>query len=507
MGTWSLRRRLTVLFVASSLLTTVALGIAAGALDRLLDVRSDIVDRVDPASLTERELARSMTEQEAAVFDFARTGDEDRLEPYADGLATIEVSVDRLRELLGTSSPFTTMVDDAERAAAVWRNEFAEPEIARVRLTGPSAVGADAHTAGEALFAAVQQALADLESALAGERQALRDDLDEVTWLVAGSSLAAVAIVSAAAVTMWLELTRRTLRPLEQLGRDTQLVTAGELDLPLQAKGAPEITQLAGAIEAMRRRITDEVMRVETTLAELDDRNQELTRSNSALEQFAYVASHDLQEPLRKVTSFCQLLERQYSGRLDERADQYIEFAVDGARRMQTLVDGLLEFSRVGREDADLVQVDMGDVVDRAVSDLETAVVEADAHVHVGAMPIVDGDPTLLTTLLRNLVANALKFRATEPPTVTVLATRDREQSEWRFEVADNGIGIERQHAEKVFGIFQRLHHRERYDGTGIGLAMARRIVEFHGGRIWIDTARTQGTGVCFTIPDRRRLP
>jgi light-regulated signal transduction histidine kinase (bacteriophytochrome) len=251
----------------------------------------------------------------------------------------------------------------------------------------------------------------------------------------------------------------------------------------------------------MRLRIATEVAELEAARAELDERARDLARSNTDLEQFAYVASHDLQEPLRKVTSFCQLLQRRYEGQLDERADQYIEFAVDGARRMQTLINDLLTFSRVGRTTTSFVPVDTNEIARRAAADLDNAVSEAEAVIEVGKLPTVSGDPTLLLMLFRNLVGNAIKFRADRDPIVEISSTQDGDR--WQFEFADNGIGIEPEYADKIFVIFQRLHGREVFSGTGIGLALAKKIVEFHGGRIWLDTAPRgePGTAIRFTLP------
>jgi light-regulated signal transduction histidine kinase (bacteriophytochrome) len=223
-----------------------------------------------------------------------------------------------------------------------------------------------------------------------------------------------------------------------------------------------------------------------------------LARSNADLEQFAYVASHDLQEPLRKVSNFCQLLERQYGPQLDDRASQYIHFAVDGAKRMQVLINDLLSFSRVGRNTDRFADVALADVVRDALDNLAEPLKETGGLVHVGSdLPTLPGDRTLLTTLLQNLIGNALKYHGPDIPQVEVTAVR-REMSlpgemaseprhEWVVTVADNGIGIEPQYAQRIFVIFQRLHLRDSYGGTGIGLAMCKKIVEFHGGTIWLE--------------------
>jgi light-regulated signal transduction histidine kinase (bacteriophytochrome) len=212
------------------------------------------------------------------------------------------------------------------------------------------------------------------------------------------------------------------------------------------------------------------------------------------------VASHDLQEPLRKVASFCQLLQQRYGGQLDERADQYIGFAVDGARRMQALINDLLAFSRVGRADRPHAPVDCNALLERARDDLSAAIEASGAAVEAGPLPTVEGDASLLRLVFQNLLGNAIKFRGEAPPRVRVDATR--EDGEWRFSVADNGIGIDPEYAERIFIIFQRLHPRSSYEGTGIGLAMCRKIVEYHGGRMWLDTANGDaGSRFCFTLP------
>jgi light-regulated signal transduction histidine kinase (bacteriophytochrome) len=249
----------------------------------------------------------------------------------------------------------------------------------------------------------------------------------------------------------------------------------------------------------MRRRILDELGQVRAARAELEQQALELQRSNSDLEQFAYVASHDLQEPLRKVASFCQALEQRYRGQLDERADQYIDFAVDGARRMQILINDLLAFSRVGRAGAAREPVDLRQVLDEVEHSLSGPLREAGASVRAEGLPVVRGERSLLVSLLQNLLANAVKFRGAEPLCIRLAAERDGEL--WRLSCADNGIGVEPQYAERIFAIFQRLHTKEEFEGTGIGLALCRKIVEYHGGRIWLDTDYHGGACIRFTLP------
>jgi PAS domain S-box-containing protein len=235
--------------------------------------------------------------------------------------------------------------------------------------------------------------------------------------------------------------------------------------------------------------------------AELERRATELERSNADLQQFAYVASHDLSEPLRMVSSYVQLLAKRYQGRLDSDADDFIGFAVDGATRMQALIDGLLMYSRVGTSEYAFGAVDCAEVVEQTLAMLEARVKETGATVTVDALPTVHGDATQLGQLFQNLIANAIKFADKEPPRVDVSA--ERQDGAWRFTVSDNGIGIDPRHVERIFQVFQRLHSREAYPGSGVGLAICKRIAERHGGTISVEPNPGGGTRFCFTIPER----
>jgi PAS domain S-box-containing protein len=240
----------------------------------------------------------------------------------------------------------------------------------------------------------------------------------------------------------------------------------------------------------------------ETALAELNGRllaqTQELRRSNEELEQFAYVASHDLQEPLRSIGSYCQLLQRRYKGKLDKDADEFIDFAVDGAKRMQVLMNDLLKYSRVGTRGKPFEATDCNAVFNDAVSNLRQAIEEAGATVVCDPLPIVSGDAVQLGQLFQNLIANAIKFRGEAAPKVHVSASD--EGGETIFSVKDNGIGVDARHADRIFQIFQRLHERGKYPGTGIGLAVCKKIVARHGGRIWVESAPGAGAEFRFSL-------
>jgi signal transduction histidine kinase len=231
----------------------------------------------------------------------------------------------------------------------------------------------------------------------------------------------------------------------------------------------------------------------------LAEKAQELARSNVELEQFAYVASHDLQEPLRMVSSYTQLLARRYKGKLGSDAEEFITYAVDGATRMQRLIQDLLAYSRVGTKGREFVPADCEVLLDRVLGDLKVAIEESGAVVTHDPLPIVRADETQIAQLMQNLIGNAIKFRNQEPPLVHVSSKRNGKA--WLFSIQDNGIGIDPQYAERIFVIFQRLHKREEYPGTGIGLAVCKKIVERHGGRIWVESNSEKGATFYFTLP------
>ncbi|MGB7519427.1 MAG: ATP-binding protein [Spirulinaceae cyanobacterium] len=227
--------------------------------------------------------------------------------------------------------------------------------------------------------------------------------------------------------------------------------------------------------------------------------NNNLARSNQELEQFAYIASHDLQEPLRAVASYAQLLDKRYKDKLDERAEKYIVNIVDGGTRMQQLVNDLLNYSRVGTKGASFQPVATENIVQEVLSNLKVAIAETKAKITYDTLPTITGDKTQLVQLFQNLISNALKFRGNKPPDIHVFATK--ESQAWHFCIRDHGIGIESQYAERIFLIFQRLHSRSKYPGTGIGLAICKKIVERHKGKIWLDSKLGEGSAFYFSFP------
>jgi PAS domain S-box-containing protein len=310
-----------------------------------------------------------------------------------------------------------------------------------------------------------------------------------------GRPLAEIWGNAAIPATPWQLVQRATSGRLPQF--DTEISTRTGRSVPISIS-VGLVRDRRGRITGMQAVARDisERKRAEEALAQ---QAQELARSNAELEQFAYIASHDLQEPLRMMASFSQLLEKRYQGRLDADADEFIGYIVNGAIRMQRLIDDLLTYSRVGRLGQSFAPTDCAKIIEMALLNLRSAIEEAGAAVNAGALPVVMADATQLVRLFQNLIGNAIKFRGHSPARVHVGAKHQGD--EWLFWVQDNGIGIEPQYLERIFLIFQRLHNRHEYPGTGIGLAIAKKIVERHGGRIWVASEPGRGSTFYFTLP------
>ncbi|MDF6017316.1 CHASE3 domain-containing protein [Streptomyces sp. JH34] len=470
-------------------------------LSRTSDRTTDLVDRIQPARSASFQLQNSLLDQETGVRGFALTGDTTFLEPYQEGVRAERERLARVRSLTGHEQPYAEDVDRIERAAQQWRTLRAEPLIAAVRASGPTAASSAPIMRSKADFDSLRALYNTQQSHLDDARDDARAELGDTRstrdWVLGALVVGFVLAV----VSLSLLLHRMVVRPLRALTAASDRVRAGAFTEKIDVRGPSDVRAVSEAAEAMRRRLVEELAETQERETLLAEQTTELRRSNSELEQFAYVASHDLQEPLRKVASFCQLLEKRYSSALDDRGRQYIDFAVDGAKRMQVLINDLLTFSRVGRVQQSWKPVDLGAALDRSLTNLTLAVEEAGAVVvREDPLPELLGDSTSLTMVWQNLVGNAVKFRRPDVPCrITVGCVR--EGDDWHLTVADNGIGIAPEFADKVFIIFQRLHARDEYEGTGIGLSLCRKIIEFHGGRIWLDPETREGTLIHFTLP------
>ncbi len=488
----SLLRLFTVVAAALTLLGLVAIALGATALGELRAARADLLDRAVPAVDAAQRLSIALLDQETGVRGFGLTAREEFLDPYRSGLRSEEAAVAQLRAG-GAPGAEVAAVQDAVQG---WRERYAEPTVAAVRAGSP---GPDPGS-GRTLFDEVRARADVLADRLQADQDAARAAADAAESFVLVAAVLVAAVLLTVLVVASVGLRRTVLAPVADLATRVRAVVSGEQVRSVAGDGPREIAQLGSDIEAMRLRIVRDLDESREVNRRLDEQARELERSNRDLEQFAYVASHDLQEPLRKVSSFCQLLQRRYGGRLDDRADQYIGFAVDGAQRMQQLINDLLAFSRVGRTTEGFTPVPLGDVVAAARNQLDTVREETGGEIAVADLPVVDGDPALLRQLFVNLLGNGLKFhREGVPPVVRVDARRAGD--EWEIAVADNGIGVDAEYAEKVFVIFQRLHARDRYPGTGIGLALAKKIAEFHGGRIRIEPTPGPGATIVVTLP------
>ncbi|WP_324618450.1 sensor histidine kinase [Streptomyces sp. XY413] len=507
----SLQAWLTSVLVLLALMVVGTGALGAALLSHTTMAGNRLVDGILPAQRDALRLETALLDQETGVRGYLLADEPALLEPYERGLTNETDAARRLATVLAGDEGDDGVREDlaaVQEAARTWREQFAAPAIASVEKgTAPPSLqdGKDRFDEVRRRIAAQQARLdriqADARTTF-GEARSQRDRIllaIVVAFLLAGTALAVLLHVG-------------VLRPLALVRTASQRVADGAFEEEIPLRGPSDLRALARAVEAMRHRTVAELKasrrnaeRLDRTAAELDAQAVELRRSNAELEQFAYVASHDLQEPLRKVASFCQLLEKRYGDQLDERGAQYIGFAVDGAKRMQVLINDLLTFSRVGRVQDARETVAMDGPLDRALRNLAAAVEESGAEIiRPERLPDVVGDPTLLTMLWQNLVGNAVKFRSPDrAPRVEVALAEgpDAEPGFHTFTVTDNGIGVPAEFAEKVFVIFQRLHGRETYGGTGIGLSLCKKIVEHAGGRIRIDTDHREGTRIVFTLP------
>jgi signal transduction histidine kinase len=496
---WPLSRIIGGAVLLMTVFSLAAVVTGALALAHLDSERQRIETTIDPAALAAQQLYSALLNQETGVRGYALSGNPVFLAPYTQGMAAETAAVAQLRQLL-PQLPAASAADLAQTLTQAhdWRTRYAEPTIKQIQASGKPVLSPDI-LAGKAEFDALRVKFAGFQTGISAIRVQALSALDQASTElhVALLAIAIGLVVVVAGLAVVLRAT--AIRPVHVLAAEARRVAGGDFGHEVVQTGPREIRALAADVNTMRTRILLELSAVQEANEALAEHAAELQRSNAELEQFAYVASHDLQEPLRKVTSFCQLLQRRYGGQLDEKADQYIEFAVDGAKRMQVLINDLLAFSRVGRSVQEIGPVPGDAALAGAKANLSAQLDQAHAVIEAGPLPVVRAQLTLMTVVFQNLLGNALKFKGEQPPRIVI--TADRDGTFWLFSVTDNGIGIEPEYADRVFLIFQRLHDKATYPGTGIGLALCRKIIEYFGGRIWLDTSVAGGARFCFTVP------
>jgi signal transduction histidine kinase len=481
------------------LLAALGIALALIANGQLSHNRHLLLDEVGPARRTALVLENALINEETGIRGFALTGEASSLEPYDSGL---RVERRAYRELDAHSAtvgrPLPHDLAAVRASVDAWRGGYVAPTLIEPNLSRRQSAAIDLR--GKRLFDRARASLRRLTQTIEVRDVRARNELSSAADTLRTLLILAGALILGAVLAAGFILRRTVTRPLTRLGTEARRVAAGEFDKPLAVQRGPrEIVEVGAEIDAMRERIVEELAAVEQARVQLEEQAVELTRSNAELEQFAYVASHDLQEPLRKIASFCQALQTRYADRLDARGEQYIDFAVDGAKRMQGLINDLLSFSRVGRGGREHEPIALGEVVTAAEAALAASLERTGGSVTVGPLPTVRGDRAQLVSLFQNLIANGLKFHGEQAPVVRISARRTGAM--WELSCTDNGIGVEPEYAERIFLIFQRLHSRESYEGSGIGLALCRKIVEYHGGSIWLDSEFSDGARFRFTLP------
>ncbi len=502
---WRLRRRLGSVFAVVGAVIAASVAVAAVASVSFVRRGNDNIYRWQPAAATSQRLLADLVNQETGVRGYALSGRIESLEPYTQYRTQQVKDSAELADLITGDTELQRLQRAVVAAADDWRLQVVEPLIAVVRRGARPSVST--LEVGKSRFDLIRTRSAALTERLAARARASRDArVADGSYALASFGVLLI-LVLISGVVLWRGMERWVLRPIGRLGAQTREISSGPFHKQVVADGPLEFIELGHDVETMRRQIATQLDAAERAQEDLRARSAELARSNDDLQQFAYVASHDMSEPLRKVANFCQLLERQYGPELDDRARQYIHFAVDGAKRMQALITDLLALSRVGRSTEAFETIDLDRKLDQALAGLSERITESGARIErLTPLPTVDGDRALLISLFENLVGNAIKYRRPDvAPLVRISAELDEAAHVWTFTIGDNGIGIDPAYAERIFAVFQRLHLRDQYGGTGIGLALCRKIVEFHRGHIWLaDVESDVGAQFRFTLPESR---
>lgn len=373
------------------------------------------------------------------------------------------------------------------RAVNDWRTEGAAPEINQRKVSAVAAAALFSTNQGRHKLLLARGVLTEMQHNESGRLlQSTQRSARAFAWL---QSLVLLGLFVGMGLICWAiwRSARTVARMVQQVSTGAEQIAGGKYDLRLERSGVRELDNLSEHFNEMAQAV--------------QAREGQLARSNRELERFAYVASHDLQEPLRTIGSYTELLSKRYSGKIDQRADKYIAFTISATQRLKNLIQDLLAFSRVNRSGRTFSEVNVARLVAEVLQELESKVTRTGAQVEVGELPTQQGNAELLHHAFLNLIVNAIKFRSPErPPKVRVWAEKTGQS--WTYHVSDNGIGIEPQYHSKIFGVFQRLHGIDEFEGSGIGLALVRSAVEQHSGQIWLESTPGQGSTFSFTLPE-----
>jgi signal transduction histidine kinase len=437
-------------------------------------------------------LETSLVNLENGVRGYVASGRERLLEPFRTARRTYPAQARRLSRLVADEPRQQAAVKGITQGIDDYVSLWALPLVGLAESRRDVAQSVLATGTGRERLESLRTELAKLfarERSVAAQRERRAERRSSVAVTL---GLVGMGLVALVAIGMWVALRRSVLRPVERVSAATRAVADGDLTVHVPADREDEIGTLARSFNDM----TDALLR---SREELDARTRELERSNHDLEQYAQMASHDLQAPLATIDLYLKLIDRRLADASQEELLQLLEGIGGSTDRMRSLVRDLLHLARVGRGEPRRESLDTAAVLGQALEDLAGPISDKGADVTSGPLPIVQGDPGQLSLLFQNLVGNAIKFSDAEAPRVMVTATVEGGHA--RFAVRDNGIGIDPKHAERIFQPFQRLHGEDRYEGTGIGLAICQRIVAHHGGRIWAEGRIGKGSTFHFTLP------
>ncbi|MFT2721909.1 sensor histidine kinase [Deinococcus sp. A31D244] len=467
------------------------------------DQQLRLVSDAQARTLLLNDLNTQISVMENGERGYLITGDPDFLAPYREGDAAFQAAVFALHDLSATDLQRTNLAR-VQSIVVRWQESAARPEIAARSDSLAQAAQLVQRGVGRDLLneaRAIMSVMRTNESArLSAATAASQATLTTVRTLTVGGLLLSLVLLLLTAY----RVTRTVTRSLNDLNAGASELTAGQYQRRMPAMPVRELAQLGEQFDRMASAVQDREQALVESAEALRASNTHLERSNRELEQFAYVASHDLQEPLRTIGSYTELLARRYQGQLDARADQYIAFTTSATQRMKTLIQDLLAYSRVRKAPRATQPVDTAALVRDVLADLEQQILTEQAVIDVQDLPTLNSSPELLRHAFQNLIGNALKFRDPQrPPQVQVSAHRREHagQDSWVFQVHDNGIGIEPEYHERIFGVFQRLHGMEDYPGSGIGLAVTRSAAEQLGGHLWVDSVPGAGSTFSLALP------